>query len=172
MKLRHAAALALVILAPAGVANAQVDVVDKNGKFVGIYDNGTALREVKGFWLDIPVAKTGFFPETTGSCCAEFTTPDCSGTMYFPLVDDLTNPVLAVASNNVVFFVAGPPQQIEAQACGSVDLVGMPPAVIDCESSPSMITSGCALGVLSGYGPLDKYDLSQLKLKPPFRLKK
>ncbi len=174
-RVRIAMLFLLVIAADAGVARAQVNVVDAKGKVVGAWDGGYALREIDGVWLDLAVSTAGFSEGGfTAACCASYTTSDCSGTMYFQANGGEAETPLAqfpyVQISGVAYFAKPPFQQTSIQSCGFYnDSSGAPvPVAGQCFAAPN---PDCNLGMLA-VAPLAGFQLSKLKLKPPFKLAK
>jgi hypothetical protein len=141
-------------------STAPVMVVDSKGTVVGqefpIINSGqdAALRKINGLWFALQVTTAGFAPTNLDFL---YTTADCSGTPYlFGQSGTLTVP--PEVQGSTLYYPA---------STGTVMTINSDHAVNADGSSP-----GCTVETFPhSVVPVSTFDLSTLKLVPPFSLK-
>jgi hypothetical protein len=143
-------------------STAPVMVVDSKGAVVGqevssiqvaAVQNG-ALRKINGLWFVLQVNSTGF---ASTNLDLSYTTTDCSGTPYLR-VDSGTLTAVAEVQNNTLYYPGAPPTETTVNSDFALNADGSGP--------------GCTLDTFSApMATVSTFDLTTLKLVPPFSLK-
>lgn len=132
----------------------------------GLEPNPRAVRKIDERLFALPVFRDGF--DSTGFVVL-FQAPDCSGTPFFnalsdPLLVTLADGYYAGIFKHTLYFGKGPVQELSIGSGAFVDDPSKPPEPGMCDFCPK---AGCGTMTVE---PLESFDLSTLKLAPPFYL--
>lgn len=170
--------------------------MDSNKKIVGTYNfnplfgfgahqNVSAIRQINGFWFQLPVGKGGFYG-TIANSSIQYTGLNCTGTAYIAdlgtdqggvladelVLDAVTGTGLAAIDtrgaypqgtvNALLYYGTG--QEIQTTVCSEAIRSENPGATGNCLNFPQ-----CSVSDLF---PMSTFDLSTLGFVPPFHLQR
>lgn len=171
----------LLLTLAGGVSASGPMVVDSKGHAVGTYfpnpdvgEGETAVRQINGVFYALPVTQSGFFVDS--EILFFYGSSDCSGSPlfnvppnnvppnYLPLVFPVDGQMAGII-NQTLYFANGTPQQLNVCSEGLVDDPSLVPTRCGACSNPPLVNSP----VWTTFAPVGTFDLSKLKLKPPFK---